>query len=415
MLVTYGAGPRAAWRLYDAKGRVVAESLTAAADVSPAGDGFVLSTDAGMQYVDAAGHSIPVNVHLSAGVPWRQMTAPSPGEACSGRAKSRYSPEPPHLMESSPRSMGTARCGPWAMVQPDERWCARPWPAGHGEVTTSGLPLARRTSRARDPPCSCQADARCMSASTQARPGASALVPTPRARARPSFSGSGPRHHHHRRLPSPVPPLPRRRQDLRRPLGWRRRHPTTPGRPIRQRRTRGHRGLAGSSALATIHSRCRPAMARARQGSSRALTPAHGGVTRVLEGRAGGARANGLQIPERGRIPSEVRKQYQADSRPDRPGGRARAADPAAALDRIAHRCEVSTPVAGGRRRPSHDESLRPLDLPSLVRENLIHVQRSRQRPDQQLAGGPATHSSTTAAMERSATRPSGSPRPGSG
>ena len=49
VLVTYGAGPRAAARLYDAKGRVVAESLTAAADVSPAGDGFVLSTDAGMQ------------------------------------------------------------------------------------------------------------------------------------------------------------------------------------------------------------------------------------------------------------------------------------------------------------------------------------------------------------------------------
>ena len=79
VLVTYGARPRSAWRLYDAKGRIVAESLTAAADVSPAGDGFVLSTDAGMQFVDAAGHSIPVNVHLSSRRAVAADDSPFPG------------------------------------------------------------------------------------------------------------------------------------------------------------------------------------------------------------------------------------------------------------------------------------------------------------------------------------------------
>ncbi len=57
----------------------MAESLTTAADVSPAGDGFVLSTGVGMQFVDAAGHSIPVNVHLSSRRAVAADDSPLPG------------------------------------------------------------------------------------------------------------------------------------------------------------------------------------------------------------------------------------------------------------------------------------------------------------------------------------------------
>ncbi len=66
VLVTYGRGPKSAWRLYDRMDRIVAEGLTRGADVDAAGDGFVLSTDAGVQFVDAAGRSVPVDFDFSA-------------------------------------------------------------------------------------------------------------------------------------------------------------------------------------------------------------------------------------------------------------------------------------------------------------------------------------------------------------
>ena len=317
-------------------------------------------------------------------------------------------------MESSPRSIGHGREWAFGHGAAGRRWCARPWPV-----------RPWRTSRPRA--CHWRAERpgrgihllvpgrRTMYVSLDA--GATwslRLVPTPRARARPA-SGSGPTAPSSPATTSPVPPLPRRRQDLSEDPSDGDDVPTTPGRPIRQRRTRGHRGLAGSSALATIHSRCRPAMARARQGTSRALTPAHGGVTRVLKGGRAGLETTDFRSRSVAKFPSRSASSTGRLARPDRPGGRARAADPAAALDRIAHRCEVSLPVAGARRDLVTTISS-PVRSPEPVRENLVHGSAFRQRPDQQFAGGPARSAARLLLpRKRSATRPSGSPRPGSG